>query len=251
MRSRASRLRWLIVAAALLVLELLCRTGTISPRTLIAPSAMALALVELLRAGKLTADIVKTFSNIALAGVLAVVAGFALGLALHAAVRVRRALEPLLASYYAVPFFVLYPLLVVVFGLNDLPIVAIGFLFGVVAMVIATLAGLDRIPPVLLKVGHVHRLGALRMALFVKLPAATPQLFTGLKLSVAYAVIGVIAAEFILSGGGLGYAIAYAYNNFDNRTMYALMLLVLAAVTVVNAALHGWERRVHGRRGAR
>jgi NitT/TauT family transport system permease protein len=212
---------------------------------------MALALVELLRAGRLTADIVRTFANIALAGLLAIVAGFALGLVLHGARRVRRALEPLLASYYAVPFFVLYPLLIVVFGLNDRPIVAIGFLFGVVAMVLATLNGLDRIPAVLLKVGRVHRLGALRAALLIKLPAAAPQLFTGLKLAVAYAVIGVIAAEFILSGGGLGYAIAYAYNNFDNRTMYALMLLVLAAVVAVNAALHGWEQRVHRRRGMR
>ncbi|MEJ0067581.1 MAG: hypothetical protein WDO24_01195 [Pseudomonadota bacterium] len=51
------------------------------------------------------------------------------------------------------PFFVFYPLFIVIFGLNDLPIVAIGFLFAVIAMVISTLNGLDRIPAVLLKVG--------------------------------------------------------------------------------------------------
>jgi NitT/TauT family transport system permease protein len=249
--SRAGWLRCLVVAGAVLLLELLCRTGVINPLTLIAPSAMVLALVELLRAGRLDADIVKTFGNVALAGALAIVVGFALGVAIHGAGRVRRALEPLLASYYAVPFFVLYPLLIVVFGLNDLPIVAIGFLFGVVAMVINTLTGLDRIPPVLLKVARVHRLGPLRAVLLVTLPAAAPHLFTGVKLAVAYAFIGVIAAEFILSGAGVGYAIAYAYNNFDNRTMYALMLLVLVAVTTVNMVLHGWERRVYRRHGGR
>jgi NitT/TauT family transport system permease protein len=37
---------------------------------------------------------------------------------------------------------------------------------------------------------------------------------------VAYSFIGVIAAEFILSGDGIGHEIAFAYNNFDNRTMY-------------------------------
>ncbi len=118
-------------------------------------------------------------------------------------------------------------------------------------MVVNTLDGLDRIPPVLLKVGRVHHLGALRTALLIKLPASAPHLFTGVKLAVAYAFIGVIAAEFILSGAGLGYAIAYAYNNFDNRTMYALMLLVLVAVTTVNMVLHVWERRWHARRGER
>ena len=41
----------------------------------------------------------------------------------------------------------------------------------------------------------------------------------------------MIAAEFIMAPSGLGYAIAYAYNNFDNRTMYALMLFVIVLVT--------------------
>jgi NitT/TauT family transport system permease protein len=249
--SRAGGLRLLVVGGAVLLLELACRTGIISPLTMIAPSAMAAALVALIGSGKLTADIVKTFGNVALAVALAVVVGFALGVLIHALPRLRRALEPLFASYYAVPFFVFYPLLIVLFGLNDLPIVAIGFLFAVVAMVISTLTGLDRIPPVLLKVARTHRLGPLRTALFIKLPASAPHLFTGVKLAVAYAFIGVIAAEFILSGAGIGYAIAYAYNNFDNRTMYALMLLILTVVTAINLALHGWEQRLYRRRGDR
>jgi NitT/TauT family transport system permease protein len=40
-------------------------------------------------------------------------------------------------------------------------------------------------------------------------------------------VIGVIAGEFILSSRGIGYRIAFAYNNFDTRAMYALMLLLI------------------------
>ncbi|HSN20006.1 MAG TPA: ABC transporter permease subunit, partial [Usitatibacter sp.] len=61
--------------------------------------------------------------------------------------------------------------------------------------------------------------------------------------------IGVIAAEFILSDRGLGYAISYAYNNFNNRTMYALMLLIILVVATVNAVFQGWERRLARRRG--
>ena len=70
-----------------------------------------------------------------------------------------------------------------------------------------------------------------------------------LKLALAYSFIGVIAGEFILSGGGLGYSIAYAYNDFDNQTMYALMMFVLIVVTVVNARAHVWEQRLLRRRG--
>ncbi len=250
--SRAGWWRLAIVVGAMLALELACRTGAILALTLIAPSAMAVALARLIASGRITADLLKTFGNVALAAALAVVVGFALGVAIHGLPRLRRALDPLFASYYAVPFFVFYPLFIVLFGLNDWPIVAVAFMFAVVAMVINTLNGLDRIPRVLLKVARTHRLGPLRTALLVKLPASASHLFTGVKLAVAYAFIGVIAAEFILSGGGgLGYAIAYAYNNFDNRTMYALMFLILVAVSAVNLALHGWEQRVHRRRTGR
>jgi len=58
------------------------------------------------------------------------------------------------------------------------------------------------------KSGLVMRLPAWRSAFFIKLPAALPYLFTGMKLAVAYSFIGVIASEFILSGSGVGYAIA-------------------------------------------
>jgi NitT/TauT family transport system permease protein len=161
----------------------------------------------------------------------------------------RRAVDPFLASYYALPFFAFYPLFIVLFGLGRPPIVTIGFLFGVVAMIIATLNGLDRIPSVLIRTARVYRMRPLTTALQVKLPSAAPHLFTGVKLAVAYSFIGVIAAEFIMSSSGLGYAIAYAFNNFDNRTMYALMLFVIVLVTLVNGLLHGWEQRLLRRRG--
>ena len=72
--------------------------------------------------------------------------------------RLRRAIDPLLASYYAVPTFMFYPLFIVLFGLNRWPLVAIGVLFAVVAMVLNTLNGFDRVPVVLNKTARVMRL---------------------------------------------------------------------------------------------
>jgi NitT/TauT family transport system permease protein len=58
----------------------------------------------------------------------------------------------------------------------------------------------------------------------------------------------VIAGEFILSGRGLGFGVAYAYESFENRKMYGLMLLVLLLAVVVNGVLHWWEGRIAARR---
>lgn len=246
--SKVGWIRLAIVVGAVGLLEILCQTGVIRPLTMIPPSRMAVELWKLAENGKLAEPVTKTLGNVAAAFVLSVTLGFVAGLLIHALPRFRRALDPLLASYYAVPFFVFYPVLIVIFGMSDLPIIIIGFLFGVVAMIINTLNGLDRVPPVLLKVGRMSRMGPLQTALLIKLPSAAPYLFTGVKLAVAYSFIGVIASEFILSGAGIGYDIAYAYNNFDNRTMYALMLFILTTVTAVNMALYIWEQRMLKRR---
>ena len=250
---RAARIVWTrsaVVVGLVLLLELLCRTHVIKPLTMIPPSVMAVEMVRLIAAGEITDDIVQTASEVGAAFAVSVAAGFALGALVQALPRVRRAIDPLLASWYAVPFFVFYPLLVALFGLNVLPLIAIGVVFATPAMMLSTIAGLDRVPHVLRNVARVHRMSQLQEVALITLPSAMPHLFTGLKLSFAYAFIGVIAGEFILSGGGLGYGIAYAYDSFENRKMYALMLLVLLVAIGVNGALHVWEMRLARRRGA-
>jgi NitT/TauT family transport system permease protein len=233
-----------VVAALVVLLQLACETGLIERTVLIPPSEMAASLWDILRSGTFDRAILLTLGNVALAAVIAIAGGFAAGVAIHASDFLRRGLEPYLASYYAVPTFIFYPVFIVLLGVGSAAIVAIAVLLAIVAMIAATLNGLDGIPPVLHRTARALRLSPLQRALRVQLPAAAPTLFAGARLSVAYAFIGVIASEFVLSGDGLGYAIAYAYNNFDNRTMYGLMLLVVIVVTAVNFALGRIDRRL-------
>jgi NitT/TauT family transport system permease protein len=88
-------------------------------------------------------------------------------------------------------------------------------------------------------------------ALRMTLPYAGPYILTGIKLAVAYAFIGVIGSEFIMSRGGIGYEISFAYANFDNAVMYPLILLILLASILVNGLLTVWEQRLLARRGMR
>lgn len=245
---RVTVLRTVVIVGSVLAIELICRFGLVARITLIPPSEMAAHLFHLLASGTIAADLKKTVGNVATSFVVSVIAGTAAGVAIHALPRLRRVADPLFASYYSVPFFVFYPLFIVIFGLNDWPIIMIGVLFAGMAMVISTLNALDRLPRVYDKVARVHRLGAADRVFRIILPAAAPHLVTGIKLAVAYSFIGVLAAEFILSNSGIGYAIAFAYDGFDNATMYALVLLVLLTAILLNAVLHGWEQRLLRRR---
>jgi NitT/TauT family transport system permease protein len=246
--SRAACYRLAFIVAGILLLELLCRIGAIDHLTMQPPSDMVRDLVVLLASGAMNHAMFKTFTNVAIACATAVIAGVALGVMLHSRRALRQVLEPLFATYYAIPVYAFYPLFIIVFGLGDAPQILIGFMLAVVAVIVNTLNGLDRVSRVLMKTARVYRLGPIGTAFKITLPSAAPYLLTGVKLAVAYAFIGVIGAEFIMSRTGIGYEISFAFNNFDNKVMYPLILLILAVSIMVNAVLSHWEQLLMQRR---
>src|SRR6204780_99378 len=223
--TRAARYRFAFVIAAVLLLELLCRTGAIDHLTMQPPSDMARDLVVLLASGSMNGAMLKTLINVVIAAALAVAAGIVFGVAIPGYRAVRQGLEPLFATYYAIPVYAFYPLFIILFGLGDVPQILIGFMLAVVAVIVNTLNGLDHVSRVLLKTARIYRLGPLKTARKITLPSAAPHILTGVKLAVAYAFIGVIGAEFIMSRTGVGYEISFAFNNFDNKIMYPLILM--------------------------
>ena len=246
--SRAVRYRLLLVAVVVLLLEFLCRAGVIDHLTMQPPSEMARDLVVLLASGSMNRAMLKTLTNVGIAAALAMVFGIAFAVAIHGYRAVRQGLEPLFATYYAIPVYAFYPMFIILFGLGDLPQILIGFMLAVVAVIVSTLNGLDRVSRVLMKTARIYRFGPVKSALKITLPSAAPYLLTGVKLAVAYAFIGVIGAEFIMSRTGIGYEISFAYNNFDNKIMYPLILLILIVSVAVNSALSQWERVLMRRR---
>jgi len=248
---KATSIRLVVIAAIVLTLEVLCRTGVIRRFTMIPPSEMVESLLHLFASAEVMSDIGETLRSVSLSLTSALVVGFVIGAVLYAFPRARRIADPLLGTYYSVPVFVFYPLLIVLFGLNWIPKTVIGFLYAFVAMIINTLNGLDRVPTVYWKTARVHHLSQWDTVVHLVLPCAGPYLFTGAKLAVMYSFIGVIGSEFILSSGGLGYRISFSYNNFQSDVMYGLILFVLLVVICINMGLYAWERSLMERRGGR
>lgn len=242
-------IRVAVIVGVIALLEVLCLTGVIDPLTMQAPHLMAVDLVHLLVAGTFNAAILKTFGNAAIAFGLSLVVGVLVGVALFRLSLLRQVLDPMFATYYAVPVFAFYPLLIIIFGLGDAPMILIGFMLAVVAVIVNTMNGLDRVPRVLVNTARVLRLSAWETAWHVMLPFSIPYVLTGVKLAVAYSLIGVIGAEFIMSNGGMGYEISFAYTNFDNATMYPLILLILFVSITLNFGLAAYEKKLAGRRG--
>src|SRR5258708_19491518 len=113
--TRIGRIRLTVIIVAVGALEVACRTGLIDRRIVVPPSEMATSLAGILASGAINGDIVQTLGIITVAVALSVVFGFAVGVLIHALPRVRAALDPLFATYYALPIFIFYPLLVALF----------------------------------------------------------------------------------------------------------------------------------------
>ena len=240
-----------MIAGFLLLLEALCLAGIIDKITMPPPHRIAIDFVRLMLSGALFPEIVKSMANVMLAFVLAYVLGIVIGTVLHGYKTVRDTLDPLFATYYAIPIFAFYPLFIMIFGLGDGPQVLIGFMLGIVAVIVTTLNGLDRVPRVLRKTALIGRLSPFETAMKVTLPFCAPYLLTAAKLALAYAFIGVIGSEFILARSGMGYEISFAYTNFDNQTMYPLIVLILLLSILMNGVLSRWEKVLLARRGQR
>jgi NitT/TauT family transport system permease protein len=240
-----------VLLAFIALLEVLCRAGVIDNFTMPPPSRIIQDLWAILLSGKLMSAILKTLSNAAIAFALAVTVGIVAAVIIHALPALRETLDPLFATYYAIPVLAFYPLLIILFGLGDIPQIVIAFMLGVVAVILNTLNGLDRVPRVLLKTARINGMGRIATAGQVTLPYAVPYILTGVKLAIAYSLIGIIGSEFIMSKGGMGFEIAFAYMNFDNATMYPLILLVLVVSITANMLLGVWERTILARRGQR
>lgn len=206
-------------------------------------------LIQLITSGAIINDIRQTAVATFVAFLAAVAVGIPSGWILWRLDTLRRVLDPYLIAYYALPVFVFYPLFIAIFGLNQIPIILIAFALSVIAIVINTANGFDQVRDVFREVGRSLKLSRYQTFRHIYFPAAVPYIFTGLKLGFIYALIGVIASEFILANAGLGYLVAYNYNNFATAEMYAVMLLVVIIAISTNVILvrvenHLYERSV-------
>jgi len=100
---------------------------------------------------------------------------------------------------------------------------------------------------IFIKLGRSLRATPWQMFWKVLLPAATPTIFSGIRLGFTYCLVGVIAVEFLLFSGGLGRMVSYRYFFFDSEGMYAGIALVIVIATLVNALVRRVEERIRAR----
>jgi ABC-type nitrate/sulfonate/bicarbonate transport system permease component len=225
-----------VLVAALLAWEAAARM--LNPVLYVAPSRLPAALGRIMNVRDLPplgGHVWLTLCEIAAAFLLAVAVGLWVGFVLGLQRTLGRIYEPLLAVLYAVPSVIWYPSLMLFFGLGPASKIAFGFLLGFFPVTMAVLAGIRQVPDSLVTVAISMGAGPGAVFRKVMLPAMAGTLAGGLRTGLALSVVGVLVGEVLGAREGLGYVLNYAYGLFMTAEYAALVVIVGAAVLIVDA----------------
>jgi NitT/TauT family transport system permease protein len=242
-RSRTLVLRLLIVAALILLWEVLPRSGLVNPRLLPSASDAVFTLVAELGRARLWSDILVTAGEVALAFLIAVPVGVGIGLLIAESRYWGEVLRPLLFFMFSVPKSIFLPMFILAFGIGYAQKVGFGFFSTVFIVAMSTASAVDSVKPEHLTVARSY--GATRRQVVgrVYLPSMLPILLEALRIAMIFNFTGVILAEMYASRDGLGHAIAGWGENFQMRQLLAGVLLVSIAAILFNETVRWAERR--------
>lgn len=208
---------WLTTAVLVISVVLwqaISMAGIFPAFALPSPVAVWQAFVEIVHNGyggqSLISDVLISCFRIVIGFVGAIAIGVPIGLLMSRNKIVFDIIDPLLQFVRPVPPLAYIPLLVVWFGIGELP-KAILILVGTIpVIIIGTMSGVKSTPP--LRISVARTLGATNAQIFrrVVLPSALPEIFTAMRVGIGVAWTCLVAAELIAASSGLGWLVQFA-----------------------------------------
>jgi NitT/TauT family transport system permease protein len=220
------------------------RTGRIDPFFFTKPSDIAARVWRWFATGEVYPHLYVTSVEMLLAFFFGTLFGVLMGLWLALSPAVAVVLDPYVKALNAIPRVVLAPIFTLWFGLGILSKVALGVTLVFFVAFFNTYQGVKEVSPVVL--ANARLLGARQGHLLrhIYLPAAASWIFSSLRTSIGFAVIGAVVGEYLGSAAGLGYLIAQAEGVFDTTGVFAGMVVLMAFVLVLDALVGALERRL-------
>ena len=223
--------------------------GWISALTLPRPSAVGGVFVDLWVSGDLWRHLLPSLERFAVGGALGAAAGVAVGLAIGLVGIARAGLAPLVAALFPIPKIALLPLFVIWFGIGEASKYAL-IAFGVFTpTVVATYGGVDGVDRQLIRMGQSFGLSRLSLVTKIVLPGALPAILSGLRVSLAIAIILLVAAEMLGAEHGIGAYILTAGALYDLERLFAGVAMLSALGLLLNFAVGRAERILLAWRG--
>lgn len=235
------------VIALIALWQLVCTVGLVPSFLLPSPVAVVEALIGdwPLLAGHAVTSLAEAAAGL----VCGIALGFAAAILMDRFELVYRAFYPLVVLTQTVPTVAIAPLLVLWFGYGMLPKVVLIVITTFFPITVGLLDGFRSVDPDVIDL--MRSMGANRVQIMrhAKLPASLGYLFSGLKISATYAIVGAVIAEWLGGFSGLGVYMTRVRSAYAFDKMFAVIILISAlslvlmwAVGVLRRRLMPWER---------
>ncbi len=222
----------LLIAAVLIVWELIVDLTGIPLYVLPAPSAMFRAFITDLPA--LLQHAAVTLAEAAAGMGIALVLGIVLGIAMDALPVFKTCIYPILVVTQTVPVIVLAPIFIIYLGFGIAPKILTVVLMCFFPIVVSFSDGLSDMNAGYLNLVRAYGGSRLQLYGIVKIPSALLSLFSGLKVAATYSVSGAVVGEWIASESGLGYYLIRAKNAYMLDRVFACVLMIILLSLLMN-----------------
>ena len=235
---------WAVTAATLAVWELAAFTFDIPKFILPSPSVIGESLVKWY--AEIGYHAGWTLVTTLIGFGLAVAGGMLLGVVIGASRVVYSGLYPLLIAFNSIPKVAIVPVLVIWFGIEEIPAIITAFMLAFFPILVNVATGLATIEPELEDV--LRSLGARKSDILVKvgIPGTMPYFFASLKVAITLALVGSVVSETVASNSGIGFLMISASSRFDVALVFAGLVVVALMGVAIYAVFATLERRFTG-----
>jgi NitT/TauT family transport system permease protein len=235
---------WLFTIGLFVVWDLACRVFNIDKFILPTPTEAFMAMGQYWRP-LLRHSLVTLWTTMA-GFAIAIVFGIVLGLIVGWSRAIYRGLYPVMIGFNSIPKVAVVPILIMWFGIGEVPAILTAFLISFFPIVVNVATGLSTIEPELEDV--MKALGARKWDILVKIgiPRSMPYLFASLKVAITLAYVGSVIAESNASRYGIGNLITRASADFNVPLVFAALIALAILGVIIYAATVELERRMTG-----
>jgi NitT/TauT family transport system permease protein len=234
--------RLAVVLLILIVWEIAARF-LVDPLFIAPPSRVIASLGAVWNTAGVPAALRLTLFELAVAFSISTVVGLVVGLAVGLRPFARRSVMPIILLLYGLPQITILPIFILLFGIGPLSKIAFGITHGTFAIIIAIVAGVQNLKPILLV--SARSMGASRWQIlrWVIFPHMIPSFFAGMRLGMSGALLGVLLAELYVSTAGIGHFTTMFTENFDPTKLFGLVAMLAAMAIVLNEIVRRAETR--------
>ncbi len=172
------------------------------------------------------------------------VGGIGLGVLLARWAYVAKMLDPFLLALYSIPRVALAPMLIVWFGIGYSSKIFLGATLVFFITFFNTLSGIRSVDKALCDVARVMKATEWQIFIKVMLPSASSWILTSVKISLPFALVGVILGEFLVSSQGLGFRLNAYSTGYNITGAMAIVFLMMVLMLVLTAITNAFEARI-------